>query len=206
MASKKKTPLETGPYLSRQGRWPPAAPAGRDDREQLGAEPQRGRHLSLRAWPAPGGGCLFRADLVLPLPLGRKDKVRTTEGSYSLCRNPLYFCSGLGALGIGFCTETLANPLLFAAIFAVDHPGIIRREETRLQELFGEAYAEFRRSTPIFLPSLMGFQEPAQYQVNPLLFRRHPIDDTLLIFLAAVLEFVEGLRDAVLAPSLLHLW
>ena len=137
---------------------------------------------------------------------GRKDKVLTTEGPYSLCRNPLYFCSALGALGIGFCTETLAFPLLFAAIFALYYPGIIRREEARLQELFGEAYAQYRRRTPRFLPSLKGFQEPAQYQVNPLLFRRHLVNDTLFIFLAALLEFVEGLRHAGLAPSLLHVW
>jgi hypothetical protein len=34
----------------------------------------------------------------------------------------------------------------------------------------------------------------------------HLINDTLFIFLAALLEFVEGLRHAGFAPSLLHLW
>ncbi len=137
---------------------------------------------------------------------GRKDRMLTTEGPYSLCRNPLYFCSALGALGIGFCTETLSYPLLFAAIFALYYPGIIQREEERLLQLFGEAYADYKRSTPRFLPSRKGLKEPPQYLVNPPLFRRHLINDTLFIFLAALLEFVEGLRHAGFAPSLLHLW
>jgi protein-S-isoprenylcysteine O-methyltransferase Ste14 len=35
---------------------------------------------------------------------GRKDSELTTLGPYSLCRNPLYFFSSLGVIGIGFCT------------------------------------------------------------------------------------------------------
>ena len=71
---------------------------------------------------------------------GRKDSTLTTDGPYSLCRNPLYFCSALGAIGIGLCTETLFYPLLFSLIFAIYYPSIIGREELRLRQLFGEAY------------------------------------------------------------------
>lgn len=137
---------------------------------------------------------------------GRKDSVLTTEGPYSLCRNPLYFCSALGAIGIGFCTETLFYPLLFALVFAIYYPGIILREEGRLLQLFGEAYAQYQRTTPRFFPALKGFSEPAQWSANPVLFRRHIINDTLFIFLAALLEAIEGLRGAGLIPHLFHAW
>ncbi|MBM5825197.1 MAG: isoprenylcysteine carboxylmethyltransferase family protein [Cyanobacteria bacterium M_surface_10_m2_119] len=137
---------------------------------------------------------------------GRKDSVLTTEGPYSLCRNPLYFCSALGAIGIGFCTETLVYPLLFALVFALYYPGIIRREEGRLLQLFGEAYAQYQRTTPRFFPALKGFSEPAQWSANPVLFRRHIINDTLFIFLAALLEAIEGLRSAGWIPHLFHAW
>lgn len=137
---------------------------------------------------------------------GRKDATLTTEGPYSLCRNPLYFCSALGAIGIGFCTETFIYPLLFGLIFSLYYPGIILREESRLQQLFGEAFARYRQEIPRFLPSLARFSEPQQWTANPVLFRRHIFNDTLFIFLAALLELIEGLRQAGVIPQLLHLW
>ncbi len=137
---------------------------------------------------------------------GRKDAVLTTDGPYSLCRNPLYFCSALGAIGIGLCTETIFYPLLFSLIFAFYYPGIISREESRLGQLFGEAYEHYMRTTPRFFPSFKHFSEPQQWSANPLLFRRHIINDTLFIFLAALLELIEGLRHAGVIPHLFHVW
>lgn len=137
---------------------------------------------------------------------GRKDSVLTTEGPYSLSRNPLYFFSALGVIGIGLCTETLFYPLLFGLIFAVYYPGIIRREGIRLRELFGEAYANYVRETPAFFPSFRRFSEPQQWQANPVLFRRHIINDTLFIFLVALLELIEGLREAGFIPHVFQVW
>lgn len=137
---------------------------------------------------------------------GRKDAVLTTDGPYSLCRNPLYFCSALGAIGIGLCTETIFYPLLFSLIFAIYYPGIISREESRLGQLFGAAYEHYMGTTPRFFPSFKHFSEPQQWSANPLLFRRHIINDTLFIFLAALLELIEGLRHAGVIPHLFHVW
>jgi len=137
---------------------------------------------------------------------GRKDTLLTTDGPYSLCRNPLYFCSAIGAIGIGFCTETLFYPIVFGLIFAIYYPYIIRREEQRLGELFNPAYGHYLQTTPRFLPSFKRFREPQQWTANPMLFRRHIINDTLFILLAALLELIEGLRHAGLIPELLHLW
>ncbi|MCP9928600.1 isoprenylcysteine carboxylmethyltransferase family protein [Cyanobium sp. CH-040] len=137
---------------------------------------------------------------------GRKDSILTTEGPYSLSRNPLYFCSALGVIGIGLCTETLFYPLLFGLIFAIYYPGIIRREGIRLRELFGDAYVAYVRETPAFFPSFRRFSEPRQWQANPVLFRRHIINDTVFVFLAALLELIEGLREAGFIPHLLHVW
>lgn len=137
---------------------------------------------------------------------GRKDAALTTDGPYSLCRNPLYFCSALGAIGIGFCTETLFYPALFTLIFGIYYPSIIRREEARLRQLFGEAYNRYVHETPRFFPSFRHFSEPQQWAANPRLFRRHILNDTLFIILAALLEVIEGLRHAGAIPHLLHLW
>ncbi len=137
---------------------------------------------------------------------GRKDSALTTDGPYSLCRNPLYFCSALGAIGIGLCTETLFYPLIFSLIFAIYYPSIIGREELRLRQLFGEAYDRYMRETPRFFPSFKRFVEPLEWNANPRLFRKHIINDTLFVFLAALLELIECLRHSGVIPQLLQFW
>jgi protein-S-isoprenylcysteine O-methyltransferase Ste14 len=137
---------------------------------------------------------------------GRKDSQLTTQGPYSLCRNPLYFCSALGVVGLGLCTETLIFPAVFALIFALYYPGIIAREEQRLVEIFGEPYQRYLQEVPRFFPSFRHFEEPSTWSASPVLFRKHVINDTIFIWLAALLELLEGLREAGVVPHLLHLW
>ena len=43
---------------------------------------------------------------------GYKTDNLVTEGPYSMCGNPLYFFSFIGALGIGFASETLLVPVI----------------------------------------------------------------------------------------------
>jgi hypothetical protein len=38
------------------------------------------------------------------------------------------------------------------------------------------------------------------------LFRKHVINDTIFIWLPALLELIEALREAGTLPHLLHLW
>ncbi len=44
---------------------------------------------------------------------GRKNAVLVTEGPYAMTRNPLYFFSFLGFVGLGLATEALTVPLAF---------------------------------------------------------------------------------------------
>ena len=137
---------------------------------------------------------------------GRKDSVLTIDGPYSLCRNPLYFFSGLGVIGVGLCTETLVFPALMLAIFAIYYPGIIRREEVRLGEMFGEAYFQYKLRTPAFFPSFQFFTEPQRWNANPRLFRRHLTDDTMFVFVAALLGLIGKLRSAGIIPQMFQSW
>jgi protein-S-isoprenylcysteine O-methyltransferase Ste14 len=137
---------------------------------------------------------------------GRKDSVLTVDGPYSLCRNPLYFFSSLGAIGVGLCTETLAYPALILVIFAIYYPGIIRREEARLGEMFGEAYIQYRLRAPVFFPSFELFTEPQSWSANPRLFRRHLTDDTMFVFVAAVLGLIGKLRSVGIIPQMFQSW
>ena len=137
---------------------------------------------------------------------GRKDGELVTEGPYSISRNPLYVFSSIGLVGVGLSTETLTYPLLFLVIFGLYYPGIMAREERRLEELFGESFRQYRQRVPRFWPNPGLYCEPASWSSNPRLFRRHILSDIWFVWIAAIIELVEGLRNVGWVPHLLTLW
>ncbi|WP_321495738.1 isoprenylcysteine carboxylmethyltransferase family protein [uncultured Desulfobacter sp.] len=133
---------------------------------------------------------------------GYKDKQLVTNGPYSLCRNPLYFFSLIGAIGIGFCTETLTFPILFLILFASYYPFVIKSEEKRLSSNFGAEFESYIHNTPAFFPKFSLFDEPATYQVNPVVYRIHIFSALWFVWLAGILEVIEGLRETGAIGSL----
>ena len=63
---------------------------------------------------------------------GRKTRTLVCDGPYSLCRNPLYFFSLLGVMGVGFASETLVVPGILVLGFAAYYPFVVRAEENKL--------------------------------------------------------------------------
>lgn len=137
---------------------------------------------------------------------GRKDGQLVTEGPYSISRNPLYVFSCIGLAGVGLTTETMTYPVLFLAIFGLYYPGIMGREERRLEELFGETYQNYRQRVPRFWPQLKLYSEPASWSSNPSLFRRHILSDIWFVWIAAIIELIAGFRNTGVIPHLLQLW
>ena len=84
---------------------------------------------------------------------GYKNNTLVTQGPYSICRNPLYFFSMLGAVGIGCATETLTFPIVLIILFALYYPFVIKGEENRLRQLFGDEFEEYTQKVPAFFPS-----------------------------------------------------
>ena len=137
---------------------------------------------------------------------GLKDGELVTEGPYSISRNPLYVFSSIGLVGVGLSTETLTYPLLFLVIFGLYYPGIMAREERRLEELFGESFRQYRQRVPRFWPNAGLYSEPTSWTSNPRLFRRHILSDIWFVWIAAIIELVEGMRNVGWLPHLLTLW
>lgn len=133
---------------------------------------------------------------------GYKNSKLITTGPYSLCRNPLYFFSMLGVLGIGFATETALFPLVLMVPFALYYPFVIKSEETRLAALFGEEYDEYKRQVPAFFPRLSGFREPDAYLVKPGIYRKHMFSALWFIWLVGIIDVVGELREMGLGTSL----
>jgi protein-S-isoprenylcysteine O-methyltransferase Ste14 len=126
---------------------------------------------------------------------GYKDDRLVTDGPYSLCRNPLYFFSMIGLLGIGFATETLTFPLVFIILFALYYPFVIKSEGRRLRKRFGAAFEDYTQRVPSFFPKFSTFSEPEQYVVKPGVYRNHMFSALWFVWLVGALEVIEGLRE-----------
>jgi protein-S-isoprenylcysteine O-methyltransferase Ste14 len=131
---------------------------------------------------------------------GRKQRALVTTGPYSLCRHPLYFCSLVGGIGLGLCTETLTVPLLIAIAFAVYYPAVLRTEERLLNESFPD-YADYKRRVPLFFPRWSGFVDETTLQLNARAFRRELIGAAAVVPVIGAIELIEALHQAGWLPS-----
>lgn len=132
---------------------------------------------------------------------GYKDQVLITQGPYSMTRNPLYFFSTFGALGVGFCTETFTFPLLLLAVMILYYPLVVRKEERRLRDRFGGAFDDYARRVPAFFPSFALFSEPDTYVVKPVVYRRHMFSALWFVWIVGLLELAEGLKELGWMPA-----
>jgi protein-S-isoprenylcysteine O-methyltransferase Ste14 len=136
---------------------------------------------------------------------GRKQIELVTAGPYSLMRNPLYFFTMLGAVGIAFTSETIALPAIVLLLFLLAYPAVIRQEEHRLSELHGANFSQYCTTTPRFWPRFTNYHEPAELLLNPRAFRRGLQDVIWFIVACGVFEILEGLHESGLVPVILHL-
>jgi len=137
---------------------------------------------------------------------GRKNRNLVMEGPYSLCRNPLYFFSFIGILGIGLATETISIPVLLLAAFGLYYPHVIRSEEAKLRRIHRDAFDDYVARVPCFFPNPALLREPPQYMVEPRLFRRHIFDALWFIWLAGVLQIVTRLHELKIVVAVVRLW
>jgi len=85
-----------------------------------------------------------------------KNQVLATEGPYACTRNPLYFGSALLGTGFALAGGSWLLGVAWAIFFATIYWPVIRREEAFLSQEFGEAYAQYARRVPLFLPRWRG--------------------------------------------------
>jgi protein-S-isoprenylcysteine O-methyltransferase Ste14 len=137
---------------------------------------------------------------------GYKNNTLISEGPYSLCRNPLYFFSFIGALGIGFSTGNFTVPVLIFAGFAIYYPMVVSGEEARLTVLHGERFQSYRQSTPAFFPRFAAFRESGEYVVRPKIFRKDICDAIWFIWAVCILQLIAALRALTYIPTLFNLY
>ncbi|MCD6393613.1 MAG: isoprenylcysteine carboxylmethyltransferase family protein [Planctomycetes bacterium] len=131
---------------------------------------------------------------------GHKNTNLITAGPYSMSRNPLYFFSLIGAVGVGLATETLLIALLLGIGFALYYPFVIAYEEQKLQARYAEKYAEYARTVPRFIPKLSILKEPDEWVVDPVTFRRHIFSALWFVWLVGAAELVEEFHELGYLP------
>jgi len=137
---------------------------------------------------------------------GWKTKVLITKGPYSMCRNPLYFFSFIGAIGVGFATETILIPFFVVILFAAYYPYVIRKEENKLLTRHGQQFKSYSESVPRFFPRLSNFTEPQEYIVNPIIFKTHIFSALWFIWMIGILEILEKLHELGMIPVMFMIY
>ncbi len=126
---------------------------------------------------------------------GRKKAEIVRDGPYSLCRNPLYVFSFVGAFGVGAQTGSLAVGSAFAVaawgLFRV----VVAQEEAFLNGAFGSTYTAYRARTPRFLPDLRLWRDDPERTVRPLYFLRTVRDGLFFLVAIPVFEGLERLQQ-----------
>lgn len=134
---------------------------------------------------------------------GRKKNEIVALGPYSICRNPLYVFSFIGAAGAGAqfgnVTAALAATLLTVLVFSI----VVRKEERFLAGKFGETYLAYKARVPRFMPNFRLWQNVNTLEINTHLVVRTFWD--ACVFLAAI-PLAEGIEMAQAQGWLPVLW
>ena len=100
----------------------------------------------LAGWPLAGIGIalsLWAVREIKEMDIASPTEL-ITGGPYSYSRNPMYVAWSLLYLGISLAANSLWFICLFPAVAIFMHFVSIRREEIKLEQLFGEKYVRYR--------------------------------------------------------------
>jgi protein-S-isoprenylcysteine O-methyltransferase Ste14 len=94
----------------------------------------------------------------------RKQQVLTITGPYAYTRNPLYLGSFILTIAVAVAAHSWPSALILLCYFALIYSFVMRREERELYQHHGDAFREYARTVPLFLPRLT----PAKFSAeNP---------------------------------------
>jgi protein-S-isoprenylcysteine O-methyltransferase Ste14 len=83
-----------------------------------------------------------------------KQEVLTTTGPYAYTRNPLYLGSFLLTIGGAVAAHSWPSALILVCYFALVYSFVMPREERELYQRHGDAFTEYARTVPLFVPRL----------------------------------------------------
>lgn len=135
----------------------------------------------------------------------KKNRELVTVGPYSISRNPLYFFSLVGTLGIGlFIGSLVVTFVLGLAVFVV--LSVTAEKEARhLETLFGAGYRAYRSRTPSILPKFSLYRDAEDVVFSPEALRRTFLDGLVFLLAFPAIEMMEYLKESGFMPTLFNL-
>ena len=136
---------------------------------------------------------------------GRKIEEFVQTGPYSIMRNPLYFFSCVGAVGVGMQVGTVVLGLITGLLTYLVFYFVILREEELLTDRFGPTFEAYMARVPRFFPKFSLWKDEPTLTIRPP--RVVATFGDALVFLLAVpiAEVFEYLQDTGVIPILLRL-
>jgi len=140
-------------------------------------------------WPAAVIGAGLAAILICILGRcwctlfigGRKSMQLVDIGPYSLCRNPLYFFSFIGAFGFGAQIGSLTVALIATLLVVIVFFATVKKEEAFLTGALGEPYVAYLGRTPRFIPNPALWRTVETLEVRPRLVTMTFVDGLLFL-------------------------
>ena len=136
---------------------------------------------------------------------GRKVNNLVQEGPYSVCRNPLYFFSIIGAAGVGAQMGSITLALLCAGIAIFVFSVVVIQEERLLEQTHGAAFSKYKARVPRFLPNPRLWKDVPTLTVHQLRVVRTFVDALIFLMSVPAAETIEALQETGYLPVLLHL-
>lgn len=133
---------------------------------------------------------------------GNKTHTLVTQGPYSIVRNPLYFFSFLGVVGIGLATGSIVGLLLIIFMFIFNYLPTIIDEEKTLERYHDENLTEYLTKVPRLIPNFSLLSEPEFYEIQPHFFRRTMFDVAWFFWVYLILIVIGKLHVFGVLPAI----
>ncbi|TPN90014.1 isoprenylcysteine carboxylmethyltransferase family protein [Mesorhizobium sp. B1-1-5] len=133
---------------------------------------------------------------------GKKNNELVVAGPFSVTRNPLYFFSTVGAVGIGLMFGSVLAAVMLGLASYLVFRFTARKEAEYLAGEFGAAYTAYANRTPRFWPNPLLYRDEAQWLFSTMALRNTFRDGLYFLALFPVIEAVEYLRLSGDLPTL----
>ncbi len=137
---------------------------------------------------------------------GRKNQKLSTQGLFSMVRNPLYVFSFIGTIGMGLFSGYLTVLALLTVFFIFYYHAVVRSEENFLSKKFGDEYTEYKKRVPRWFPEQWKIELPEIIEVHPKLLLQTIRDAALLFLMFPIMEIIESLHETGVLPTFFSLY
>lgn len=131
---------------------------------------------------------------------GRKNDELIAIGPFSMTRNPLYFFSTIGAVGVGMTFGSLLVAAALGIVAYLIFRATIIREAAHLTAIFGTAYQTYAAATPRFWPNPFLYADKPEWLFMPAALRSTFRDGLFFFAIAPAVELLELLQAADVMP------